>query len=79
MRISFVKCFYFLAADSALRRKKGVAVLLVEIFPDVLCKSGFVDFVHRLYFNKITTFRKLDLLPSSGKKKTETLAFGPPG
>jgi hypothetical protein len=24
--------------------------------------------VHRLYFNKITTFRKLDLVPSSGKK-----------
>jgi hypothetical protein len=34
-----------------------------------VCKSGFLDFVHRLYFNKITTFRKLDLLPSSGKKK----------
>jgi hypothetical protein len=32
------------------------------------CKSGFLDFVYRLYFNKITTFRKLDLLPSSGKK-----------
>jgi hypothetical protein len=29
----------------------------------------FLDFVHRLYFNKITTFRKLDLLPSSGKKE----------
>jgi hypothetical protein len=28
----------------------------------------FLDFVHRLYFNKITPFRKLDLLPSSGKK-----------
>jgi hypothetical protein len=27
----------------------------------------FLDFVHRLYFNKITTFWKLDLLPSSGK------------
>jgi hypothetical protein len=39
-----------------------------------------LDFVHRLYFNKITTFRKLDLLPSSGKKgRTETLAAGPPG
>jgi hypothetical protein len=33
------------------------------------CKSVFFYFVHRLYFNKITTFRKLDLLPSSGKKK----------
>jgi hypothetical protein len=28
-----------------------------------------MDFVHRLHFNKITTFRKLDLLPSSGKKE----------
>jgi hypothetical protein len=28
-----------------------------------------LDFVHRLYFNKIITFRKLDLLPSSGKKE----------
>jgi hypothetical protein len=27
-----------------------------------------LDFAHRLYFNKITSFRKLDLLPSSGKK-----------
>jgi hypothetical protein len=26
-----------------------------------------LDFVHRLYFNKIAVFRKLDLLPSSGK------------
>jgi hypothetical protein len=46
----------------------------------IICKSSFSDFVHRLYFNKITTFRKLDLLPSSGKKgRTETLAVGPPG
>jgi hypothetical protein len=29
--------------------------------------SVFLDIVHRLYFNKITTFQKLDLLPSSGK------------
>jgi hypothetical protein len=34
-----------------------------------ICKSGFLEFVHRLYFNKITTFRKLDLLPSSGKEE----------
>jgi hypothetical protein len=33
------------------------------------CKSDFLDFVQRLYFNKITTFRKLNLLPSSGKKE----------
>jgi hypothetical protein len=33
----------------------------------VIFKSDFLDFVHCLYFNKIT-FRKLDLLPSSGKK-----------
>jgi hypothetical protein len=37
----------------------------------VICKSCFLDFVHRLYFNKITTFRKLDLLPSSGKKERQ--------
>jgi hypothetical protein len=38
----------------------------------------FLDFVDRLYFNKIK-LRKLDLLPSSGKKgRTETLAVGPP-
>jgi hypothetical protein len=44
-----------------------------------ICKSVFLDFVHRLYFNKITKFWKLDLLlPSSGKKgRTETLAVGP--
>jgi hypothetical protein len=34
----------------------------------IICKSGILDCVDRLYFNKITTFRKLDLLPSSGKK-----------
>jgi hypothetical protein len=40
----------------------------------------FFYFIHRLYFNKITMFRKLDLLLSSGKKgRTETLAVGPPG
>jgi hypothetical protein len=35
----------------------------------IICNSGFLDLVHRLYFNKITTFRKLDLLQSSGKKE----------
>jgi hypothetical protein len=35
----------------------------------MICKRGFLDFVHRLYFNKITLFRKLDLLPSSGEKE----------
>jgi hypothetical protein len=41
----------------------------------IICKSCFLYFVHRLYFNKNTTFRKLDLLPSSGKNgRTETLA-----
>jgi hypothetical protein len=39
-------------------------------------KAVFLGFVYRLYFNKIT-FRKLDLLSSSGR--TETLAAGPPG
>jgi hypothetical protein len=33
------------------------------------CKIGFLAFVHHQYFNKITTFRKLDLFLSSGKKK----------
>jgi hypothetical protein len=48
-----------------------------------LCKSCFLDFVHHLYCNKnlkFTPFRKLDLLPSSGKKdRTETLAVESPG
>jgi hypothetical protein len=35
------------------------------------CQSGFLDFVHRLYVNRIATFRKLDLLPSSGKKEEQ--------
>jgi hypothetical protein len=45
----------------------------------LICKSAFfLDFVRCLYFNKTATFRKLDLLPSSGKKgRTETLAVGP--
>jgi hypothetical protein len=29
---------------------------------DHVCKSVFLDFVHSLYFNKITTFRKVDIL-----------------
>jgi hypothetical protein len=33
-----------------------------------ICNSCFLDIAHRLYFNKITMFWKLDLLPSSGKK-----------
>jgi hypothetical protein len=37
----------------------------------MLCKSDFLDFVHRLHFNKITMFQKLDLLPSSGKKRKD--------
>jgi hypothetical protein len=54
------------------------SLLFASTFVD--CKSGILDFVHRLYFNKIITFRKLDLLPSSGKKgRTETLPVGPPG
>jgi hypothetical protein len=44
------------------------------------CKRGFLDFVHRLYFSKITTFRRLDLFLSSGKKgRTNTLAVESPG
>jgi hypothetical protein len=38
-----------------------------------------LDFIHRLYFNKITTSRKLDLLPSSGKTEEgqKHLLLGP--
>jgi hypothetical protein len=45
----------------------------------LICKSGFLDFVHRLYLNnKFTTFRNLDLLPSSGKKEGQKpLLLGP--
>jgi hypothetical protein len=46
----------------------------------LMCVSFFLVFVHRLYFNKITTFRKLDLLPASDTKgRIKTLAVGPPG
>jgi hypothetical protein len=45
--------------------------------PNVFCNSGFLDIVHRLYFNKITTFRKLDLLPSSGKKDRNPSCWAP--
>jgi hypothetical protein len=35
----------------------------------IFCAISFLGgFVHRLYFNKITMFRKLDILPSSDKK-----------
>jgi hypothetical protein len=34
----------------------------------IICKFCFLDFAHHLYFSKITTFRKLDLLPSSGNR-----------
>jgi hypothetical protein len=37
----------------------------------MVCKNGFLVFVYRLYFNEITTLRKLDLLPSSGKKEEQ--------
>jgi hypothetical protein len=29
----------------------------------IICKTGFLDIVHLFFLNKITTFRKLDLLP----------------
>jgi hypothetical protein len=60
--------------------RHGALIPLDLIILIIICTSGFLNFVHRLYFNKITTFRKLDLLPYSGKKgRTETLAVGPPG
>jgi hypothetical protein len=35
-----------------------------------MCKIvSFLDFAHRLYFNKITTFRKLDLLQVKEKEQ----------
>jgi hypothetical protein len=37
----------------------------------LICNSVFLGIVYRLYFNKITTFRKLDLLPSSGKTEKD--------
>jgi hypothetical protein len=46
----------------------------------VICKSDLLDFVHRLYFNKITTFRKLvRLLSSVLKEGQEPELVGPPG
>jgi hypothetical protein len=33
-------------------------------YKNLVCNNDFFDIVHRLYFNKITTFRELDLLPS---------------
>jgi hypothetical protein len=41
------------------------------------CKSVFLDFAQRLYFNKVT-FWKLDLLPSSGKKNDRNPQPGGP-
>jgi hypothetical protein len=41
---------------------------LLQACAILICNRVFLDIVHCLYFNKITTFRKLDLLPSSGKK-----------
>jgi hypothetical protein len=37
----------------------------------LVCKNGFLDFVRRLFLNKITTFRKMDLLLSSGKQEEQ--------
>jgi hypothetical protein len=42
---------------------------LLYLLSLIICKTDFLDFVHRLYLNKITTFRKLDLHLSSGKKR----------
>jgi hypothetical protein len=53
--------------------KVGLLTKIVINFSkdSIFSKSGFLDFVHRLYFNKITTFWKLDLVPSSGKKEEQ--------
>jgi hypothetical protein len=41
--------------------------------------TGFLDFVHRLVFYKVgnTTFRKLDLFPSSGEVGKVPTQVGP--
>jgi hypothetical protein len=49
----------------------------LQIFGDGV--EVFLDFVHRLYSNKLPTFRQLGLLPASGKKRTETVAARPTG
>jgi hypothetical protein len=41
------------------------------------CKSCFLDFVHRLCFNEIAMFRKLDLLLSSGRKEGQNPDLSP--
>jgi hypothetical protein len=47
----------------------------------IICKSCFLDFVHHLYFNKITTFRKLDRSeassPGGPKARVSVLPFLP--
>jgi hypothetical protein len=67
--------FEFNCKQQYLHEVWRVLTMVLEI-----CKTVFLDFVHRLYFNKISTSRKLDLLPSSGKKeRRDILAVGPPG
>jgi hypothetical protein len=44
-------------------------LILTKSFVNILITTGFLDFVHRpeFYKQENTTFRKLDLFPSSGE------------
>jgi hypothetical protein len=44
-------------------------------FKVIICKSCFSDFVHRLYFNKITTFRPGLRLAQPGGPTARVLSF----
>jgi hypothetical protein len=56
---------------------RSPSLQMVDLFPDCLLRiAGLLDFVHRPEFQipQNTTFRKLDLFPSSGEgKETPTL------
>jgi hypothetical protein len=58
-----------LAAVALLNLQRASSLTAENEDSSKLVRADFLDFVNRLYFNKITTFRKLDLLPSSYKKK----------
>jgi hypothetical protein len=49
------------------------------LFKEVIAIEGimFLDFTHRLMCIKKTTFRKLDLFPSSGEIKVASALLGP--
>jgi hypothetical protein len=71
----FSKCNAYRITNIFLRHKETHEVTSDErsrtfiIDYIINCKSCSLGFAHPLYFNKMTTFRKLDILPSSGKKE----------